>query len=56
MNLRVDPLNNGHQVVKYVFGVVHGGIHEVPDTEDEIENISVFRSSRREAGREKPIF
>lgn len=30
MDLRIDLLNDGHQVIKNVFGVVHGGIHEVP--------------------------
>lgn len=30
MHVRVDPLNDGHQVVKNVFCVVHCGIHEVP--------------------------
>lgn len=31
MHLWVDPLNDGHQIVEYMFCVVHGGIHEVPE-------------------------
>lgn len=30
VNFRVDPLNDGHQVVQNVFCVVHRRIHEVP--------------------------
>lgn len=30
VNFRVDPLNDGHQVVQNVFRVVHRRIHEVP--------------------------
>ena len=41
MHFRVDPLNDGHQIVKDVFRVVHGWIHEVPEREDKIE--SIFR-------------
>jgi len=31
MHLRVDSFNDGHQIVKNVFCVVHGRIHEVPE-------------------------
>lgn len=31
MHIRVDPLNDGHQIIKNVFCVVHGRIHEVPE-------------------------
>ncbi len=34
MHLWVDPLYDGHQIVKNVFCVVHGRIHEVPEKED----------------------
>ena len=30
MHLRVDPLNDGHQIVQNMFGVVHSWVHEVP--------------------------
>lgn len=45
MHLRVDPLNDGHQIVKNVFCVVHGGIHEVPEKDDNTE--SIFRVNNR---------
>lgn len=41
VHIRVDSLNNWHQIIKNVFGVVHGRIHEVPGKEDETK--SVFR-------------
>lgn len=31
VNFRVDPLDDGHQVVQNVFCVVHRRIHEVPE-------------------------
>lgn len=37
MHFRVDPINDGHQIVKNMFCVVHGGIHEVPEEEDKTE-------------------
>lgn len=35
VHIRVDSLNNRHQIIKNVFGVVHGRIHEVPGKEDD---------------------
>lgn len=43
MDLRVDPLNDGHQIVKNVFRVVHGRIHEVPVKEEKTG--SIFKSN-----------
>lgn len=39
VHLRVDPINDGHQIVKNVFSVVHSRIHEVPEKEDKTERI-----------------
>lgn len=41
MHLGVDPLDDGHQVVEDVFGVVHGGIHEVPGQEHKRKNTRI---------------
>lgn len=30
VHFRVDSLDDGHQVVQDVFGVVHSGVHKVP--------------------------
>lgn len=30
IHFRVDSLDDGHQVVQDVFGVVHSGVHKVP--------------------------
>lgn len=41
VHLRVDPLDDGHQIVENVFCVVHGRIHEVPKNEDKTERFRV---------------
>ena len=43
MDLRVDPFNDGHQIVQNVFCVVHGRIHEVPEQEEKTG--SIFKSN-----------
>lgn len=40
VNFRVDPLDDGHQVVENVFCVVHRRIHEVPKTRVEIRDLT----------------
>lgn len=45
MHLRVDPFNDGHQIVKNVFCVVHSGIHEVPEKENKTD-IIFFNTSQ----------
>lgn len=44
MHLRVDPFDDGHQIVKNVFCVVHSGIHEVPEKENKTD--SIFNTSQ----------
>lgn len=45
MHLRVDPFNDGHQIVKNVFCVVHSGIHEVPEKENKTDTIFLIPHS-----------
>lgn len=45
MHLRVDPFNDGHQIVKNVFCVVHSGIHEVPEKENKTDSIFLIPHS-----------
>jgi len=44
MHFSVNPLNDGHQIVKNVLCVIHGWIHEVPE-KDKVE--SLFREHNR---------
>lgn len=56
MHLRVDSLNDWHQIVKNMFCVVHGGIHEVPEEENKTLIKALFKKMTDGGTEEKTLW